>query len=116
MIVQIEDKAIGKILQTVVKEEVEFLARQLMRDKEVRFLLWCWLLQQMPQNGIKAAGIDDDALVARLTKYFKETGVGAPTSGPGGGADTTTHSSDPSGGGSTEPVMAGDCLRDAAAR
>ena len=90
------------------------LARELLRNSEVRKVLWCWVLQNMPQKAIKPAlkGIDNELLVGKLTAFLSQTGLAVP-SGPGGGGDTTIVQS---GGGSTDPVKAGDCMAAPAAK
>lgn len=111
MILEIESTAVEKILQRVVEEEVEFLARQLLANREVRFTLWCWLLQNFQEHGVKAAGITDPNVAKRLEDLFNTLGVPMPTgSGPGGGGDSGSREDAPSGGGSDEPpIRAGSC-------
>lgn len=111
MTIEIEDKTIEEILKKIVKEEIDFLGRELIRDREVRFVMWCWLLQNFYTRGLVPAGIKDDELQIRFDSMFTSAGVPMPKrSGGGGGADTAGREDGSSGGGGIEPpVHAGDC-------
>lgn len=88
MIVKIEDKSIEKILQIVLKEELEFLARQLVRRPEVRKVLWAEVSDQLPEiaNGLKLA----KTTVNRLRTDLLEGKAGLPPAWGGGGSGTET--------------------------
>jgi hypothetical protein len=95
-------------LQTAVEEEIGFLARKALQAPEVRRLLWSWILRNLPQKGLRAAGVKDDVLLNAVTTVLKE-GLRVP-SGGGGGGDAGTGDNDPSGGGG-EPVKPDDFMK-----
>ena len=109
MHITIADATIDDILKIAVKSEIEFLARKLLQTPEVRKLLWCYLMQNMPIKGVKGAGVKDDSLINGLNHAFA-FGI-RPPSGGGGGADDGESTVAASGGGSEGPpiVKAGEC-------
>ncbi|MBL8213108.1 MAG: hypothetical protein JNK87_20495 [Bryobacterales bacterium] len=108
MKIEISDATLEQILTTVVKQEVEFLTQELVKDPGVRKALWCWLLQNFRMRAVRGAGIEDSGLDTTLRKYFEETGVPVPLgsrpsglggSGGAGGGDSGDREGEGSGGG-----------------
>lgn len=107
MIVGIEDLTIPEIMQICVKEEIEFLTRDLLRQPPARRLLWLYLKSKI-KEAAGEAGLPSDVMDPVVTAL---SSVGPP-SGGGGGSDPGDDGSGRSGGGSTrlsieEPTVAG---------
>ena len=101
MIVNIEDRSIQELLQVCVKEEVEFLARNLLRKPKIRKILWPFVTEQIV-IAAAAAGLNSgasDALVDEITLELKTV---KPPSGGGGGSDPGDDGGSKTGGGGNE--------------
>jgi len=94
MIVEIEDRSIQEIMQVCVKEEIEFLTRNLLRRPEIRNFLWPYVQDQLEVAG-KAAGLDRDM----VDQMIVEINTLKAPSGGGGGSDPSDDGTGRSGGG-----------------
>ena len=91
MIVNIEDREIQELMQVCVKEEVEFLTRNLLRQPRIRQYIWPFVQDQLELAAV-AAGLDKDAvdlIVVAMTKISPPTGGGGGSdAGEDGGTNT----------------------------
>ena len=110
MTVEISDKKLDAIMQTAIKDEIDFLTRALLRDPAIRGALWCWVMQNIVTKGLGPLDFGDEALLTKIQGTLKKTGLNVPSGGSGGGDGGDSGSNE--GGGSGEgdgPMKAGDC-------
>ncbi len=97
MIVNIEDRSIQELLQVCIKEEAEFLARNLLRRPAVRKYVWPAVQTQL----IAALAASGLVLPKELITNLKSEA--APTGG-GGGSDPGSDGGSKDGGGGGQNV------------
>lgn len=97
MIVNIEDRSIQELLQVCIKEEAEFLARNLLRRPEVRKYVWPAMQTQLIV-ALTASGL---VLPKELITNLK---LEAAPSGGGGGSDPGDDGGSKTGGGGGQNV------------
>ena len=99
MIVNIEDRSIQELLQICIKEEAEFLARNLLRRPAVRKYVWPAVQTQLIA-ALKGSGLVlPKELITNLNLEV------APTGG-GGGSDPGSDGGSKDGGGGNQGVPA----------
>lgn len=106
MIVNIEDRSIQELLQVCVKEEVEFLARNLLRKPKIRKFIWPFVIEQIAiaaENAGLNGGLSEK-LVDGIVEELKNT---KPPTGGGGGSDPGDDGGSKTGGGGGDDRAAG---------
>ena len=98
MIVNIEDRSIQELLQVCVKEEVEFLARNLLRQPKIRKIIWPFVTEQIVIAAV-AAGLNSGATETLVDEITLELLTANPPSGGGGGSDPGDDGGTKTGGG-----------------
>jgi len=99
MIVEIEDRSIQEIMQVCVKEEIEFLTRNLLGRPELRQYLWPFVKDQI-LNAMEDVGLDQD-MIDKITTDSKT--MKAPSGGAGGSDPSDDGTGRSGGGGGSDP-------------